>query len=179
MAWRGAAARLAADTLAGLLGGEGKVAIENAQPGAGTTQTREDQFKAQIAAKYPGITIVGTNFSNGDKTKALNDAIDFMTANPDLAGFYGCNEGSSTGVANAIEQQGKAGAIKLVGFDWTADTKSMIEKGVMQASMVQNPYIMGYKGVQAGVDLLAGKAVDRVTDTGVTVATKENAASIK
>jgi len=175
----GAAARTAADTLAALIGGQGKIAIENAQPGAGTTMTRENEFKAQIAAKYPGITIVGTNYSNGDKTKALNDAIDFMTANPDLVGFYGCNEDSSIGVANAVEQQGKAGAIKVVGFDWTADTKSMVEKGVMQASMVQNPYIMGYDGVQAAVDLLAGKTLPRLTDTGVTVATKENAASVK
>jgi ribose transport system substrate-binding protein len=50
---------------------------------------------------------------------------------------------------------------------------------VMQASMVQNPYTMGYEGVQAAVDLLAGKPVPRLTDTGVTVATKENADSIK
>jgi ribose transport system substrate-binding protein len=45
--------------------------------------------------------------------------------------------------------------------------------------MVQNPYQMGYQGVQAGVDLLAGKSVQRRIDTGVTVATSANADSIK
>jgi ribose transport system substrate-binding protein len=174
-----AAARTAADTLAQLIGGQGKIAIMNAQAGAGTTMTRENAFKDQIAQKYPGITIVGTQYSDGDKTKALNYSLDFMTANPDLAGFYGCNEDSSIGVANGVDQQGKAGIIKVVGFDWTQDTKSMIERGVMQASMVQNPYIMGYDGVQAAVDLIAGKSVPKLTDTGVTVATKENANSIK
>jgi ribose transport system substrate-binding protein len=175
----GAAARLAADELAKAIGGNGKVAIINAQAGAGTTMTRENEFKAQMAEKYPGITVVGTQYSDGDATKALNIATDFMTANPDLGGIYACNEGSTTGAGNGIEQAGKAGVVKFVGFDWSANTKALIEKGVLDATMVQNPYQMGYQGVQAGVDLLAGKTVQREIDTGVTVATKANADSIK
>jgi ribose transport system substrate-binding protein len=175
----GAAARTAANTLAELIGEKGKIAIINAQAGAGTTMTRENDFKDEIAKKYPNITIVGTQYSDGDKTKALNYALDFMTANPDLAGFYGCNEDSSIGTANGVEQNGKTGVIKVVGFDWTADTKAMVERGVIQASMVQNPYTMGYEGLQAGIDLLNGKSVPHQVDTGVTVATKGNADSIK
>jgi ribose transport system substrate-binding protein len=102
-----------------------------------------------------------------------------MTANPDLAGIYACNEGATTGAGNGIEQAGKAGTVKFVGFDWSANTKALIERGVLNATMVQNPYQMGYQGVQAGVDLLAGKSIQRRIDTGVTVATKANADSIK
>jgi ribose transport system substrate-binding protein len=175
----GAAARLAADELAKAVGEKGKVAIINAQAGAGTTMTRENDFKDQLAKKYPGITVVGTQYSDGDATKALNIATDFITANPDLAGIYACNEGSTTGAGNGIEQAGKAGTVKFVGFDWSANTKALIERSVLNATMVQNPYQMGYQGVQAGVDLLAGKTVQRRIDTGVTVATKANADSIK
>jgi ribose transport system substrate-binding protein len=176
----GAAARTAADTLAGLIGGTGKVAIVNAQAGAGTTMTRENDFKDQIAKKYPGITVVGTQYSDGDKTKALNIALDFLTANPDLAGFYACNEGSTVGVGNAVDQRGAAGKVKVVGFDWSADTKSLVERDILQATMVQNPYEMGYQGVQAGIDAHNGKAISpKDADTGVTVATKANAGSIK
>jgi ribose transport system substrate-binding protein len=176
----GAAARTAADTLAELIGGTGKVAIVNAQAGAGTTMTRENDFKDQIAKKYPGITVVGTQYSDGDKTKALNIALDFLTANPDLAGFYACNEGSTVGVGNAVDQRGLAGKVKVAGFDWSADTKSLVERDILQASMVQNPYEMGYQGVQAGVDVYNGKTISpKDIDTGVTVATKANANSIK
>jgi ribose transport system substrate-binding protein len=175
----GAAARLAADELAKVISEKGKVAIINAQAGAGTTMTRENEFKAQMASKYPGVTIVGTQYSDGDATKALNIATDFMTANPDLAGIYACNEGSTTGAGNGIEQAGKAGKVRFVGFDWSANTKALIERSVLDATMVQNPYQMGYQGVQAGVDLIAGKTVQRRIDTGVTVATKANAATIK
>ena len=171
----GAAGRTAADTLANLVGQQGKVAIINAQPGAATAMTRENEFKSQIASRYPGITVVGTQYSDGDRTRALNIATDFMTANPDLAGIYATNEGSTVGAGNAIDQAGKAGAVKFVGFDWSADTKALVEKDVLEASMVQNPYQMGYMGVQAAVDLVTGKGIaNKDIDTGVTVVTKAN-----
>ena len=176
----GAAGRTAADTLANLVGQQGKVAIINAQPGAATAMTRENEFKAQMASKYPGITVVGTQYSDGDRTRALNIATDFMTANPDLAGIYATNEGSTVGAGNAIDQAGKAGVVKFVGFDWSADTKALVEKDVLAASMVQNPYEMGYMGVQAAVDLVTGKGVaNKNIDTGVTVVTKANMNSVK
>ena len=175
-----AAARLAADELAKLINNTGKVAIINAQPGAGTTMTRENEFKAQMASKYPGITIVGTQYSDGDPVRALNQATDYMTANPDLAGIYACNEGATVGAGMGIEQAGKAGQVHLVGWDWTANTLGLVQRGVLDASMVQEPYQMGYMGVQAAIDLLQGKTVAKgPIDTGVTVANRGNASTIR
>jgi ribose transport system substrate-binding protein len=173
-----AAGAMAADKLAEAIGGRGKIAIINHQAGAGTTLARQSGFENQVKAKYPNITIVGTQYSDGDKTKALNIATDFMTANPDLAGIYATNEGSTIGAGNAIIQAGKANKVKFVGFDWSADTKALIEQDVLYATMVQNPFVMGYEGLQAGVDAYNKKPVQKQVDTGVTVANKANAAQI-
>jgi len=176
----GAAARLAADELAKVINSRGKVAVINAQPGAGTTMTRENEFKAQIASKYPNITIVGTQYSDGDPIKALNQAQDFMTANPDLAGIYACNEGATVGAGQGIEQARKAGIVHLVGWDWTANTFGLVQRGVLDASMVQNPRQMGILGVQYAVDLINGKSgVPSNADSGVIVANKSNASTIQ
>ncbi|MDR1389972.1 MAG: substrate-binding domain-containing protein [Treponema sp.] len=172
----GAAARIAADTLAKAIGGTGKIAIVNAQPGAGTTMLRENEFKAQIAAKYPGITIVGTQYSDGDKAKALNIATDFMRANPDLKGFYGCNEGATVGTGNAVKQSGKK--IVVVGWDKSPESQALVLDGTILAVMVQNPTAMGTKGIQAGIDLLNGKAVKKDDDSGCTVGTRANIAKL-
>ena len=169
-----AAARLAADTLAKQIGGKGKVAIVNAQPGAGTTQIREVEFKAQIAAKYPNITIVGTQYSDGLVDRAQNIALDFMTANPDLAGFYACNERSTIGVGNGIKQAGKSGKIVFVGWDKTAETQALVLEGVLYATIIQNPAMMGTKGIEYGMALLSGKTVPQKTDSGCIVGTKSN-----
>jgi ribose transport system substrate-binding protein len=78
-----------------------------------------------------------------------------------------------------VEQARKGGQVRLVGWDWTDNTLGLVNRGVLDASMVQNPYQMGYIGVQTAVDLIQGKTVTRHIDTGVTVATRANAASIQ
>ena len=168
----GAAARTAADTLAKAIGNKGKIAIVNAQAGAGTTMIRENEFKAQIQAKYPNITIVGTQYSDGDRARAMNIAQDFMQAHPDLAGIYGCNEGSTVGVAQAVKQSGKK--IVVVGWDKSADSQALVLDGTILAVMVQNPGAMGSKGIAAGLDILGGKAVKKDDDSGCTVGTRSN-----
>ena len=168
----GAAARTAADTLAKAIGGKGKVAIVNAQAGAGTTMIRENEFKAQIQAKYPNIQIVGTQYSDGDRAKAMNIAQDFMRAHPDLAGFYACNEGSTVGVGSAVKQSGKK--IVIVGWDKSTDSQNLILDGTILAVMVQNPSAMGTKGIEAGLALLSGKTPKKDDDSGCTVGTKAN-----
>lgn len=175
-----AAAAAAADTMAGLVNSKGKIAIIMAQPGSGTTIARTKGFEDRIAEKYPNMLVETVQYSNGDKSLALNQATDIMTANPDLVGFYGGNEGSTVGVARAIEESGKAGKIKLVGFDKSSDIIDGIESGVIQASMVQNPEIMGSKAVETAFNYISkGEKGENKIDTGVTIVTKENLNKIK
>ncbi|MGL5949853.1 MAG: ABC transporter substrate-binding protein, partial [Cetobacterium sp.] len=169
-----AAGALAADTLAKLVNEEGKVGIINAQPGAGTAIARSSGFQDRLKEKYPKMKVVGVQYSNGDKSLALNQATDMMTANPDLAGFYGSNEGSTVGISRALEENGKGGQIKLVGFDFSQDTITGLNNGTIQASMVQNPERMGYDGVASAYDFIAGKKVENHIDTGVKVVTKKD-----
>jgi predicted ABC-type sugar transport system permease subunit len=61
--------------------------LSGAHAGSAVTVIRENDFKDQVVKKYPGSTIVRTQYSNGNKTKTLNITTGFMTANPDLAGF--------------------------------------------------------------------------------------------
>ena len=169
-----AAAELAADELAELIEGKGKIAIISAQPGSGTTMVRENGFKDRVKEKYPDIEIVTTQYSMGDKTKALNYTLDILTANPDLAGFYATNEGSTVGVARGVQEKGVVDKVKVVGFDKSQDIINALNEGLIQATMVQNPYNMGSLGVELAISAIEGKDVEKKIDTGVTVVTKDN-----
>ncbi|MEG0584551.1 MAG: ABC transporter substrate-binding protein, partial [Cetobacterium sp.] len=169
-----AAGALAADTLANLVDKKGKVAIINAQPGAGTAIARSSGFEDRLKSTYPEMKVVTIQYSNGDKSLALNQATDIMTANPDLVGFYASNEGSTVGVSRALEEAGKGGVIKLVGFDFSKDTITGLNNGTIQASMVQNPEMMGYKGVEAAFKFINKETVENHMDTGVKVVTKKD-----
>ena len=174
-----AAGALAGETFAKLINGRGKIGIVHAQPSSTTAIARGKGFETKIKEIAPNIQIVSVQYSDGDKARALNIATDIMTANPDLVGFFTSNEGSTIGVARAIEDMGKKDSVMLVGFDKSQDTIRALENGTLKATIVQNPYRMGYEGIQTAVDILEGKEVSRLTDTGAKVVTLENIDTIK
>lgn len=168
-----AAAAIAAREMAKAIGGKGKVAIVNFVAGAATAIDREKGFKDEIK-KYPGIEIVNTFYSDGDRAKALAITQDLLTSTPDLKGIFAANEGAAVGVARAIEEAGKAEDIVVIGFDSSQDEIAYIEKGVMKGIVVQNPYRIGFEGVEQAVKVLRGENVQKRVDTGATYVTKEN-----
>ncbi|WP_419872476.1 hypothetical protein [Candidatus Pristimantibacillus sp. PTI5] len=51
---------------------------------------------------------------------------------------------------------------------------SYLEEGVLQATIVQKPFNMGYLAVKAALDVSAGKKVLPMIDTGSEAITKQN-----
>lgn len=168
-----AAAKAAADTLAKLIGGPGKVGLIPFVPGAATSELREQGFKDGVAAN-PGLELVATLYCHSDVAKAMDAARDMMTANPDLKGIFAANEAAAIGAAQAIRTAGKQGQVFLVAFDAAEEEVAALKEGVIQALIVQNPYNMGYLGVKTALDAIAGKTVEKRVDTGVVVVTKDN-----
>lgn len=168
-----AAARLAAEVLAKLIGEAGPVGLIPFVPGAATSEMREQGFKEGIAA-FPNITLAATQYCMSDVAKAMDITQDMINANPDLRGIFAANEAAAIGAAQAVRTAGKTGVVKLVAFDASEDEVAALREGVIQALIVQNPFKMGYVGVKAAIDALQGKPVEKRIDTGVTVVTQEN-----
>jgi ribose transport system substrate-binding protein len=167
-------ARKAAQTLAELIKERGKVGLIPFIKGAATSDAREKGFVGEIA-KHPDIKLVSTLYSNSQIDGGMKATEDMLTANPNLAGIFACNEPGVIGAARVLEQRNLAGKVKLVGFDASPDEIKALENGTAQALVVQNPFEMGYQGVKAAV-LLMGKEKlpQNVVDTGVAVVTKDN-----
>ena len=175
-----AAGALAADNLAKLINNKGKIAVVHAQAASSSAIARGKGFVDRMTEIAPDVVIVSTQYSDGDKARALNIATDIMTANPDLVGFFTSNEGSTVGVARALEELSLKDTVMLVGFDKSQDTIRALENGTLKATMVQNPDKMGSQGVEYAVALIEGKTdVPKDVDTGVTVVTLENIDLIK
>ncbi|UOF92551.1 ABC transporter substrate-binding protein [Fodinisporobacter ferrooxydans] len=167
------AAKEAADAMDKLLSGKGDVALLPFIAGASTSNEREQGFKEELA-KYPGLKLVATEYSQSDYNKALSVTEDILTAHPHLAGIFAANEPGALGAAQAIKQQGLQGKVKIVGFDASPKEIQALQDGTIQALIVQNPYKIGYDGVKDAVLDLEGKHIDKQVDTGATVVTKDN-----
>ncbi len=160
-----AAAGLAADKMAEKIGGKGKVAVVAHDQTSRTGIDRRDGFVNRIAEKYPDIEVVTVQYGQGDHLKSTEVTKAILTANPDLNGIFGTNEGSAIGVVNGVQELGTEGLV-IIGYDSGKAQKDAIKSGLMAGAITQNPVGIGYETVKAAVSALNGEEVPALIDTG-------------
>lgn len=161
-----AAAALAADKMAELIGGAGKVAVIVHDQTSRTGIDRRDGFVNRMAEAYPDIEIVDVQYGGGDHLKSTDLAKAILQANPDLKGFFGANEGSIIGVLNAVTEMGLEGQVVVIGYDSGAQQQEAIRSGLEAGAITQNPIGIGYECVAAAVKAINGETLPKVIDTG-------------
>src|SRR5216684_3154915 len=167
---------LAADEMGRLLGGTGKVLALRYQEGVFSTEQREKGFIERMKAAYPGIVLVSSNqFAGATRDTAKTAAENLLNRyGNDIDGMFTPNESSTAGALLALEDAGKAGKIKFIGFDSSDIFVQAMRAGKLQGIVVQNPFRMGELGVKTLVDHLQGKPIQKRVDTGVTLITPAN-----
>ncbi len=168
------AGRLAARTLARLVGGKGKVAVVMHAPGSFSTMERERGFDEAMAQEFPGIRVVARQFGLSDRAKAVAASENILTAHPDLDGLFASTEPSSTGAALALRARNLAGKIKFVAFDSSESMIADLKAGVIDAMVVQDPFRMGYEAVRTLVEKIQGGSPPKRMDLHATVVSREN-----
>lgn len=159
-----AAAALAADKMAELIGGEGKVALVVHDQTSRTGIDRRDGFVNRIAEAHPGIEIVTVQYGGGDHLQSTEITKSILQGNPDLKGMFGANEGSAIGVVNGARELGRE--LVIIGYDSGSQQKQAIRDGLMAGAITQNPVGIGYETVKAAVAAINGEQVPAEIDTG-------------
>lgn len=160
-----AAAALAADKMAELLGGKGKVAVVAHDQTSRTGIDRRDGFVNRMKEGHPEIEIVAIEYGGGDHLKSTEITKALLAANPDLNGIFGTNEGSAIGVVNGVRELGTQG-LTVVGYDSGKAQTDAIRNGQMAGAITQNPVGIGYETVKAAVAAAKGEKVEPNIDTG-------------
>jgi ribose transport system substrate-binding protein len=164
--------------LARLLHDKGRVAMLRYAVGSASTTDRENGF-LKAMKEYPGIDVVSSNQYGGATTETAYAASEDLLArfknsngSLNLDGIFACNESTAFGMLLALEGGGYAGKVKFVGFDSSEKLINAIKDGHLNATVVQNPFKMGYLSVKYMVDYLNGKSVPKRVDTGAYLVTK-------
>jgi ribose transport system substrate-binding protein len=162
-----AAGALAAEHMAELIGGSGKVAIVGHSQINSTGVERRDGFVEKIEADFPEIEIVDIQYGDGDHIKSADIAKAMLASNPDLKGLYGTNEGSAIGVVNAVNELGmEPGKLTVIGFDSGQAQIDAIESGVMAGAITQDPLGIGRCTIESAVAAINGDELEEMQDTG-------------
>lgn len=88
-----------------------------------------------------------------------------------IDGVFAHNDESALGALKAVEESGRN--ILVVGFDGIGEAEEAVEAGRLGATVKQNPYEMGYLGVESGIKKLKKEWINKKIDVGVHLIEKE------
>lgn len=151
--------------------GEGAKVIElEGVPGASATRERGKGFHEVADQK---LDVVAKQSADFDRSKGLNVMENLLQGNPDVQAVFAHNDEMALGAIEAIQSSGKD--IPVIGFDGNDDAIKSIQDGKLTATVAQQPVLIGQLAVQAALDVLDGKQVEKSIPAELKLVTKENA----
>lgn len=178
-----AAGRLAGTRMTQLLDGKGNLVVLRYQEGSASTHEREEGFLEEIR-KSAEIKLLSDNRYAGATTESAYAASESLllaqgAATGSVQGVFAPNESSAFGMLLALTKTGLASKVRFVGFDASEKLIAGLRAGSIDALVVQNPFRMGYLGVETMVRRLRGEKVPSRIDTGSTLVDKAGLADSK
>lgn len=167
-------ARLVGEYLARDLNPGDEVGIIEGVSTTTNAQQRTAGFKdAMQAAK---MKIVSTQSGNWEIDKGNAVASAMLNEYPNLKALLAGNDSMALGAVSAVRAAGKAGKVKVVGYDNINAIKPMLKDGRILATADQFAAKQAAFGIEAALKILQGKNVDSVNgviETPVTLITKD------
>ena len=174
-----AAGRMAAQAALEGVEGELVVGLVNYDESTANGQERErgvrdaltESGRARVAASVTTLVEAG---------RAQTDTADLLRNNPEINAVIAFNEPTSVGAARAVAGLGLSDEVFLVGFDSNVATIDGLQEGSVDALIVQNPYAMGYLGVESAYQLLSGQGagLEPTVDTATQIVNRGNLFSL-
>ena len=159
------------DEAARLMDGEGEFAIITATLTAANQREWMKHIEARLAEKYPRLKLVAVRPSDDLKDKAQSEATALMSAYPRLKLLMAICSPGVPGAAEAVQQAGKAGRVKVIGLGLPNENRRYVKAGVTDSVILWNTGDLGYLTVYATAaatrgELKAGARVFRAGELG-------------
>ncbi|MDH6115395.1 ribose transport system substrate-binding protein [Kitasatospora sp. MAP12-15] len=138
------AGQKAGEAMKAALGGKGQVVVLVGSLTASNAVERIQGF--EDALKGSDVKVLQKISDGMDQSKALSNAENAFQTDPGVNGIYGVYSYDGPAAGQAVQSSGKSGTIKVVCDDSDPQTLDFIKKGVIQASILQQPYQQGYTG---------------------------------
>lgn len=133
-------------------------------------------YERELANATGGYKKVSTAVDKSDMMEAVTQWQNIFTTYPECNVAI-CVEASATAAAAKVVEEMKLDVF-IMGIDDTAEALDYIGKGIVDATMTQNFYRMGYEPVTWILDYLDnGEKPELLNDSGTTCVTKENLAT--
>ncbi len=119
------------------------------------------------------LEVVASQTANFDRTEGMNVMENMLQSNGDIQAVFAANDEMALGAVKAIA--GAKKDIVVVGFDATDDAIASILSGEMDATIAQQPDLIGATAVETAIRLMNGESVPKSIPVEVTLITAANA----
>lgn len=111
-------------------------------------------FLDTVSVRYPDITILDTMTNFDDDFKSYKATSDMLNKYPDMDALYFTAAGVYGGCRAVIDHQ-MDHKIKIISFDSVEKTKKLVQRGVISATICQQPFQQGSRPIKLMFDYLA------------------------
>ncbi|WP_077328829.1 ribose ABC transporter substrate-binding protein RbsB [Virgibacillus siamensis] len=153
-----AGGEMAGKFIAKKLGNSGKIVELEGVPGASATRERGKGFHNIVDSK-DGLKIIASQSANFDRTEGLNVMENIIQSTKQIDAVFAHNDEMALGAVQALEAEGMEDVI-VVGFDGTDDGRKAVKDGRMDATIAQQPTLIGEKAIDAAKKVANGKSVE-------------------
>lgn len=109
--------------------------------GDNNTWTRSQGFHS-VVDRFPGLKMVARQSGEFDRARAMDVLQALLQRNPDIDAVFCGNDAMAMGAYQALLAAGKAGRVKIFGFDGSDDVVKAIAEGKITATVMQFPKTM-------------------------------------
>lgn len=150
---------------------KGQVAGITFMAGVGSLERRKQGFLDQME-NYPDLEVVDFQDAQGKQGQTLAIVQNLMTTYPDLVGIYANNQYTGDETIRALDMAQEEDIATVVVDAGPLEVEGL-KTGLTDFMIVQQPWKMGYMGVEYAVKAIQGEELDKFIDTGVVAITPE------
>ena len=138
------------------VGKEGQYAELLGIVGDNNTWNRSKGFHS-VVDRFPGLKMVAQQSADFDRAKGLEVFESILQKNPDIKAVFCGNDAMAMGAYQALVAAGKAGRVKVFGFDGADDVVKLIAEGKIAATGMQFPKTMARNAAEFADQYIKGK----------------------
>ncbi|MGE3192106.1 MAG: substrate-binding domain-containing protein [Microbacteriaceae bacterium] len=138
---------------------DAEVGVLASSPGPLVERLRIEGFTEGIESAGDGLTVLETQYCEGDAAKCNGVTNAIVTANPGVKAIMAVGEQMGIGAGNAVRAAGLVGDVLVGSFDASPSQQRDLKDGTVQALVVQHPYQMGYEAISIVSQYLNGGVI--------------------
>lgn len=147
--------------------------VERQMLADGIDITKLDVTEEQLTGMFEQFFIEGERSSSIDA--AYEEAMKILSARDcNVICFYATNTNTTLGVCKAVEELDLADKVFVIGFNSDQQELDYLKTGVLDGTVIQNPYNMGYVGIRFAKKAINDESIPKSLDTGVTYVQADN-----